>query len=209
MSNRPILVTGAHRSGTTWVGKMVASSKKVVYIHEPFNLFHLEGGIYHGKFSKWFTYINSINAWKYEHALQKTIDKKYDMIKALLRSNNNLNNLKGVIKEGFIYNWARISNKRALVKDPIAIFSTEWLVNTFNMQPIILIRHPAAFVASVNKKNWSHPFSDFLVQPNLINNLISDFRDEIKFFSEHSQDINDQACLLWRIIYYVVHLFQT
>ena len=37
VSVRPILVTGAHRSGTTWVGKMLALAPGVGYIHEPFS----------------------------------------------------------------------------------------------------------------------------------------------------------------------------
>ena len=36
-SGRPILVTGAHRSGTTWVGKMLALAPGVGYVHEPFS----------------------------------------------------------------------------------------------------------------------------------------------------------------------------
>jgi hypothetical protein len=30
----PILVTGSHRSGTTWVGKVIQSSNQVVYLKE-------------------------------------------------------------------------------------------------------------------------------------------------------------------------------
>ncbi len=31
----PILVTGTHRSGTTWVGKMLAAGPSTAYISEP------------------------------------------------------------------------------------------------------------------------------------------------------------------------------
>ena len=37
LGRRPILVTGSHRSGTTWVGKTIALSPSVTYIGEPFN----------------------------------------------------------------------------------------------------------------------------------------------------------------------------
>src|SRR5262245_50878268 len=36
-TNRGILITGSHRSGTTWVGRMIASHPRVVYLSEPFN----------------------------------------------------------------------------------------------------------------------------------------------------------------------------
>ena len=35
IDTKPILVTGSHRSGSTWVGKMLATSPSVNYIHEP------------------------------------------------------------------------------------------------------------------------------------------------------------------------------
>ncbi|WP_075261386.1 sulfotransferase [Geobacillus thermocatenulatus] len=35
--NNPILVTGAHRSGTTFVGKMLSLHPSIGYIQEPFN----------------------------------------------------------------------------------------------------------------------------------------------------------------------------
>ena len=42
VSGKPILVTGAHRSGTTWVGKMLALAPGVAYLHEPFSPTHPE-----------------------------------------------------------------------------------------------------------------------------------------------------------------------
>jgi LPS sulfotransferase NodH len=37
MSAAPILVTGSAKSGTTWVGEMLAASGQIGYIREPFN----------------------------------------------------------------------------------------------------------------------------------------------------------------------------
>src|SRR5690349_12629876 len=34
----PILVTGTHRSGTTWIGRIIAADPSIGYIHEPFTL---------------------------------------------------------------------------------------------------------------------------------------------------------------------------
>ena len=45
----PILVSGSHRCGTTWVGKVINSSNTVNYLHEPLK----PGTIYRDiKFSK-------------------------------------------------------------------------------------------------------------------------------------------------------------
>ena len=45
----PILVTGAHRSGTTWVGKMLAADADTGYISEPLNVLHRPGDATHSK----------------------------------------------------------------------------------------------------------------------------------------------------------------
>lgn len=50
----PILVTGAHRSGTTWVGKMLAANRRVAYISEPLNVFH-RPGVFSAPVSHWYT----------------------------------------------------------------------------------------------------------------------------------------------------------
>lgn len=48
----PILVTGSHRSGTAFVGKMLALSPRIGYIDEPF---HRVSGI--EGINRWFLYI--------------------------------------------------------------------------------------------------------------------------------------------------------
>lgn len=55
-NKKPILVTGSHRSGSTWVGRMLALSPSVGYIHEPFNIRHRHG-ICKAHFEYWFQYI--------------------------------------------------------------------------------------------------------------------------------------------------------
>ena len=39
----PILVTGAHRTGTTWVGKMLSANSQTAYMSEPLNVLHRPG----------------------------------------------------------------------------------------------------------------------------------------------------------------------
>ena len=53
---RPILVTGGHRTGTTWVGKMLAASGEAAYISEPLNVLH-RPGVMSTPVRHWYTYI--------------------------------------------------------------------------------------------------------------------------------------------------------
>ena len=34
-TTKPIIITGSHRSGTTWVGNIIKNSPMIYYIHEP------------------------------------------------------------------------------------------------------------------------------------------------------------------------------
>ncbi len=61
MSQRPILVTGAHRSGTTWIGKMLALAPGVGYVHEPFSPLTAPG-ISGAPFDRFFAYVTAENA---------------------------------------------------------------------------------------------------------------------------------------------------
>jgi hypothetical protein len=65
-AKKPILVTGSHRSGSTWVGRMLAEAPAVFYIHEPFSVSHPPGaGICKARFTYWFTYITRKNEAAY------------------------------------------------------------------------------------------------------------------------------------------------
>jgi len=63
-SKNPILVTGSHRSGTTWVGKILALSPEVGYIQEPFHPRH-NMAICNAVFENCFTYICKENEERY------------------------------------------------------------------------------------------------------------------------------------------------
>src|SRR5688500_10504228 len=83
-ANNPILVTGAHRSGTSWVGRIIALSPAVFYIHEPFNVSDGPGpGICGVTFENWFTYIDATNERSYYAPLHKTIALQYGLAAAL------------------------------------------------------------------------------------------------------------------------------
>jgi len=76
---RPILVTGSHRSGTSWVGQTLAQAPGVFYVHEPFNLDRPPSrGICNIKPEHWFTHITTESEASYYRALENTIHLRYD-----------------------------------------------------------------------------------------------------------------------------------
>src|SRR5947209_3599913 len=153
---KPIFVTGSHRSGTTWVGKMLAASPCVGYIHEPFNLTH-RPGICTATFPYWFTYITEENEAPYFEALKKTLAFHFD-IRAELPALQSFRHVGRMLKNYKNFSLYRFQHATPLVKDPIALFSSEWLAQRFDMNVVVLIRHPAAFTSSIKRLNWKHNF---------------------------------------------------
>src|SRR6185369_11076039 len=116
--------------------------------------------------------------------------------------------LRNVKEEYQFFLKHRRQGSRPLLKDPLALFSAEWLADRFNMDVVIMIRHPAAFVSSIKKLNWTHPFSHFLEQPLLMETVLSPFTAEIKEHASKEYSITDQAILLWRLLHYVTMNYQ-
>lgn len=195
---KPILVTGAHRSGTTWTGRIIASAKEVYYLQEPFNISRYPDS----PFDHWFEHIDGSSA---DH---KQLSEKY-LKSFYLKYHSKC--FQEVLKtfsfrEGRNYfeslqNWMF---KRPLIKDPIAIMSAEWLYNEFNCDVIVCIRHPAAFVASIREKNWHFDFTNFSNQTSLMETYLKNHKQEIHDYCLKQKDIIDQGILLWNIIYSIV-----
>jgi hypothetical protein len=102
----------------------------------------------------------------------------------------------------------RARRRRVLVKDPLALFSTEWLVETFAAGPVVMIRHPAAFASSLQRLAWRFDFSDWLDQPLLLRDHLHRYEREMRALAASDHDYVDEAALMWRAIYATVGEFQ-
>jgi Sulfotransferase family len=201
VNDKPILVTGAHRSGTTWVGKMLALAPGVAYIHEPFNP-RTAAGLSPARFDRYFTVVTGENEARYRPGLEQTIRFRYGL-GAQLRSLRGGRDLARVPRDLARVERARLSGARPLVKDPIALLSAEWLAETFGMEVVVLIRHPAAFAASLKRLGWKHSFATF-VQDGRVPEVLRPYEAEIREQAEQPGEILAQAALLWRVLYNAV-----
>lgn len=204
---KPILVTGSHRSGSTWIGKMIAESSEVGYIHEPFNLSIKR---YNQPFDHWFEFIS-------EYCSQSHQDKVYDYMQSFYGFPSGLA-FKRLFNVGSFYdfyfylrdlgNLRRRLGQRTLFKDPIAIMSSEWLYTKLDCDIIVTVRHPAAFVASLKVKGWEFEFNNFFAQKNLMKVYLSEFKDEIEAYVKSQPDVIHQGIALWKAIYGTVAQFR-
>lgn len=206
--DRPILVTGGHRSGTGWVGRMLSATPepRVGYIWEPFNL-QARRGMCAVPFPYWFFLVDDSNGDAHRAALADTLAFRYRPL-AELRSIRSSKDAGRFVQDWIRTERLRRGRARALMKDPIALFSAEWLADTFGMRVTVLTRHPAAFANSLLRRNWGHPFDHFVLQPRLMEQL-SSFADQIHAFAAREQPLLDQTILLWNVINHRVDEYRT
>jgi hypothetical protein len=170
---RHILVTGAHRSGTTWVGQTIALSRNVRYVSEPFNV----------------EYPNNEVDFKLEH--QFTYAPASPQLKEIQISFERLLNYNPFHRAWNICKIRGLDAKtpvrfckhlilqsrptRILIKDPIALLSADWLHQMFGFNVVCMIRNPLGFVGSLKKAGWEFNFKDLFVQQELLKKRFSKF----------------------------------
>ncbi len=199
--NNPILVTGAHRSGTTWVGRMLASNPQTAYISEPLNVLHRRG-VYRAEVDRWYTYITEENESKYLPAFQELLGFRYHLFAEML----SLRSQKDFLRSGrdlAVFTKGKLLKQRPLLKDPFAVFSAPWFAQKMNCQVVITIRHPGGFASSLKRLDWPFDFNDLLKQPMLMRDHLE--KDRADMENMRTDDIVGQSALLWRMIYRSVH----
>jgi Sulfotransferase family len=194
---RPILVTGTHRSGSTWVGKMIASHPRVGYVDEPFNpelhphcpVRHMWHHVTAEDEKAFAAYLRG--HLRFDYSWWKDF-RAYPSPRRVVGST--LRTLAALRHRYF---------SRPLLKDPIAFFSAEWLAATCRADVIILVRHPAAFASSLKRLQWAFPFHNLLGQPRLMRDHLEPFRGDIERVRRAPLDLIEHAVLVWRIIHHV------
>lgn len=200
-AERPILVTGSHRSGTTWVGRILSLSGEAEPIHEPFNPALYRSWLSHPP-ERWFSYVDPTERGQVRDDLARVLRLRPAFF-PMLRRAGSTREWGGVLREHVRAAAARITGRRPLLKDPIAFFATEWLFQEFAVEPIVLVRHPAAFASSLKRLNWAFDFANLWEQPDLISRHLRPFRTELRAAVDGSLDIMDQSILLWRMLNHV------
>ncbi|HEY2345805.1 MAG TPA: sulfotransferase [Xanthomonadaceae bacterium] len=205
---RWIYVTGAPRSGTTFAGKILSSSIRVDYIHEPFNPDCGIAGI-----GQPYLYLERGSAR--EVALRPTIDALFDY-KAKLRTGYYKNDTpfqrfakRFVGSRGpFHLRLARLNpfHDAAIVKDPVGCLLTRYLAESYGVKPVIMVRRPVGFVASSKKLRWENSLDPIVNQPDLVARFFGDEEHELIERYGSGTPI-EKAALTWRLLNTVLLAF--
>ena len=180
---------------------MLALAPGVAYVHEPFSP-RTAPGLSPARFDRYFTVVTSQNDARYRPGLERTVRFRYGL-GAQLRS---LRSPRDVARTGRDFTRvarARLTGARPLVKDPIALLSAEWLADSFGMDVVVLIRHPAAFAASLKRLGWKHSFATF-IQDGRVPHVLRPYEAEIREQAAQPGETLAQAALLWRVLYNAV-----
>jgi hypothetical protein len=178
---------------------MLAADPQVAYISEPLNVWH-RPGVMRTATPKWYTYICEDNEAEYISSLRETLDFQYHpwLEISSLRSTKDFLRM---WRDWWTFSRGSLISQDALIKDPFAIFSSEWFANTLDCQVVIIVRHPAAVASSLLRLNWNFDFSDLLNQPLLMRDWLEPFKREMETMINSAVDVIAQSSLLWRMVY--------
>jgi hypothetical protein len=214
----PILVTGAPRSGSTWVGNVLSLDGRSGYIHEPFNK-HCPDGRCRARFEHAFTYVTPENEAPYRAALADTLAWKYSPRAELARIRHPAirprktrvsRDLVRLARDYSYFEYMRRQGKRVILKDPLALFSADWIAERFGARVVVVIRHPAAFVASLRAAGWERvPFGIFLSQPRLMEDRLAPFRAEVAAAAAEMPDGIAAGALHWKLMHHHIDLLRS
>ena len=185
---------------------MLALAPGVAYIHEPFNP-RTPAGISPAPFDRYFTVVTAENEERFLPGLERTLAFRYGLA-AQVRSRHGALDLARAGRDLARSLPPRLAGSRPLVKDPIALLSAEWLADRFGMQVVVLVRHPAAFAASLKRLGYRHDFASFVVD-GTVPEIVRPYEREIREQAERPGDVLAQASLFWRILYGAVEGYRT
>ena len=204
--NEPLLVTGLHRSGTTWAGRMLCLSGEAGYIHEPFNPARRPSWS-GGRIPLWFQYICPENEREFQPVLEDVLGFRYPL-RANLRDPRTYKRI-GTLAHEYPGSYvSRIRHLRPLLKDPMALFSAEWLAQRFDARVVVMIRHPAAFAGSIKRLNWQFKFKSWLAQDLLLRDWLHPFEERMRTYATHDVDIIAQAILMYQVMLSVIDRYR-
>lgn len=204
------MVTGSHRSGSTWTGKVLATAPNTGYVQEPFNL--IKFGKLPRPLRHWFEVLNAESTPERRAAFRGYAEQFTHFSTAfLLHELRYTQPLK--YPRALREHWQRLRYRRMVVKDPIAVFAAPFLAAELGWQPLVLVRHPAAFAESLKAKNWGFNFRNFTEQEAWHTDFFDPFRTQIQAFAEaegttEKPDIIAQAALVWNVVHHHIHRYK-
>jgi len=173
---RSLLIAGTARSGTTWLGDLIASQIPCRIMFEPFNpdLVHEYRGFYY------FQYMRPESQDRDLYAFAQKV-------------------FTGQIRNRWIdHQNEHLRPHHRLIKEIRANLSLKWLHENFPAVPIVfLLRHPCAVVLSRIELGWA---TDSDIEPLLAQSeLVDDFLGDHLEFIKAAKTEEEKHAIIWSI----------
>lgn len=201
MSEAPILVTGSHRSGSTWVGRLLTLDDQAHYVHEPLNPQVLPSWFGHPAEHTWQYLPPGDRLW---NRVDRIVALRFPVTSAFgdsRRVHGGTETAKRIARTAGTAALARRRGARALVKDPFMLFNSDGFIRRYGGSVVFTVRNPAAFVSSLLRLEWRFDFANWADQPQLMEEHLAPWAEEIRDAAAHPPPMFDHACLAWRVIH--------
>jgi hypothetical protein len=182
---RPIYLTGVPRCGSSWVGEVLSTTRRVRYIYEPFNPTR------HPFLTRHHVYLAADDD---DAQIRRAAD-------AAFRGRIRLHNFLRGVKRGYAWQTVRPAD-RVLVKDPTGMFLADWIASRYQAHVLIIVRHPCAFASSIHRLGWPAKVQEFLDQPRLMADWLAPYE---KLLRDSLDDFWCRVAAFWGAAYTVLH----
>ena len=203
MKRKIIYIIGGHRSGSTWLAKILNCLQGSLYIHEPCNVDWFYG--FHTDLPKrWFNFHEDIPRKKFNNLVETLAKGRPSLLTFFSRAYT----LRELLRLVRAFVRGLFPNKIIIIKDPFLTFVSKLLLDE-SSHIFFLYRDPCGFVASIIKAGWTFPFREIIENTKLYDSLPEDIRDSIQDYClKNEADLVAEGCILWNMYtwYYLEYL---
>ncbi|MGH7950340.1 MAG: sulfotransferase [Limisphaerales bacterium] len=206
---KPLLITGSHRSGKTWVSRCLMLSRNFSLIHEPFS--NYRGPNHQSKLIPalryTYTHIDESNAAQFKDDVRDIFH--YPTYCVRLAKDRGMNIQDGLKLMAKLSLGILKGKKCPLIDSPFLFFSADWMHLSFDARVIVMIRNPASFVADCKAAGYGFDFSNLLNQKQLMTGKLALFAEEIERASQPGAvSLVSSNALLWKLIYHYADVYR-
>jgi hypothetical protein len=185
---------------------MLNAAGRVVYVNEPLNPKHPPGGspgILRARIDHRFQYICDENGEPFLRAYRDLVRLRYHLGAELAVNHRPADQLRAA-RHAALFTRGRLTGRRALVADPFAVFSAEWLARRLGFRVVVMVRHPLAVVGSRKRLGWAFDRDALLAQPLLVRDRLAPVAERWPGALEPPTGVVDGGARLWRLVYEAV-----
>ncbi|MDT4937091.1 MAG: hypothetical protein QOG80_762 [Pseudonocardiales bacterium] len=202
----PIVVTGAPRTGTTFLGTMLALNRDVSYIYEPTSvlygmrdvplpMLYVRRGSHDEDLAERMFADLLRGRGKFRQPDQPAASLLRRTARRLLGSKVSLRYHRDALNP---------LRRRWLIKDPWAGFASEWLHQRYSAPTVVIVRHPIPTVTSYQRLAWRFPLADLARMDEL---MADHLRPILGDLDTEALDPYENGAIMWRCYYKTLGTF--